>query len=127
MPNNPIPQHEVDQAVALVKECDGNVKAASRRAGISYSRFYSRYRRGTEGKEPGKMKGGRHKSSADDCVPPAELKEQLKVEGDDDSQVITSQSGTVRTLGGALKAAKVDLAIWSVERFVVNKWDVGAK
>ena len=44
-----------------------------------------------------------------------------------DSTVITSQSHTVRTLAGALKAAEVDLSIWEVEKHTINKWDCVAK
>lgn len=48
-------------------------------------------------------------------------------EESENNQVITSISNTVRTLDDALRVSKVDLAIWEVERFVVNKWDNVAK
>jgi hypothetical protein len=48
-------------------------------------------------------------------------------EGTDESRSITLVSKSIHTVDEALKETKVDLAIWEVERFVVNKWDVGAK
>ena len=47
------------------------------------------------------------------------------VKGDD--QIVTSISRTIRTLDEALAAAKVDLAVWDVSRFTINKWDSIAK
>ena len=34
---------------------------------------------------------------------------------------------TIHTLDQLLEYCQVDLTIWEVERFVVNKWEVGAK
>jgi hypothetical protein len=51
----------------------------------------------------------------------------LRVEESGDSRVLTLRSSTVRTLEGALAEAKVDLGVWEVDRFTVNKWDQGQK
>lgn len=56
----------------------------------------------------------------------AKQHEGLSIEGAGDGQVLTLKSRTVRTLDGALEAGKVDTAIWEVERWVCNKWDMGA-
>lgn len=56
-----------------------------------------------------------------------QAKEGLEIEGDGDKSVVTLRSKTIRTLEDALAEAKVDLAVWEVERYVVNKWDVAAK
>lgn len=53
--------------------------------------------------------------------------EMVSVEGSGDAQVLTLRSKTVRTLKGALEAGHVDTKEWEVERWVLNKWDMGAK
>ncbi len=53
--------------------------------------------------------------------------ETASVEGDNTGQVLTLRSTTVRTLEGALDTGQVDLSIWEVERFLINKWDSAAK
>lgn len=50
-------------------------------------------------------------------------KEHLTVDGDENRQAIVSVSTSIKTLEEALSAAKVNLAVWAVERYVVNKWD----
>jgi len=52
-----------------------------------------------------------------------EPRESISVEGSGDLIAVHSQSRTVRTVEAALKEAKVDLRIWEVDRYVVNKWD----
>ncbi len=37
----------------------------------------------------------------------------------------TSGDGRIRTLEALLEACQVDLTVWAVERYVVNKWEVG--
>lgn len=51
----------------------------------------------------------------------------LEVTVDKNATVVTSQSKTVRTLADALAVAKVNLTVWEVERYIVNKWDCVAK
>jgi hypothetical protein len=53
--------------------------------------------------------------------------EGLAIEGQDNEQVLTLHSRTIRTLEAALAEGKVDTAIWEVERWQLNKWDMGAK
>lgn len=53
--------------------------------------------------------------------------ENLQVSETDTASVITARSYTIRDLDGLLAAAKVDLDVWEVERWVANKWDVGSK
>jgi hypothetical protein len=45
----------------------------------------------------------------------------------DERAALTVRSFTVRTLDAALATSQVDLAVWEVERYVVNKWDMAAK
>lgn len=51
----------------------------------------------------------------------------MEVSGDDEQQVISCKTRTIRTLAGALAAADVDTKVWEVERWVANKWDMGMK
>lgn len=53
--------------------------------------------------------------------------ESLTVAASGDGEVITSRSRTIRDLPSLLAAAKVDMAVWEVERHVINKWDSVAR
>lgn len=57
----------------------------------------------------------------------ARQQEAVIIEGEGDGQVLTMRSRTIRTLEAALESGNVDQAIWEVERWVLNKWDMGAK
>lgn len=39
----------------------------------------------------------------------------------------TAKCGRIKTLEQLLEACEVDLSVWRVERYLVNKWEVGAK
>jgi hypothetical protein len=53
--------------------------------------------------------------------------EEIVQEFQDNAGVITSKSPTVRTVEALLEAAQVDLAVWEVERTVVNQWQTARK
>jgi len=44
-----------------------------------------------------------------------------------DSGILESRSRRITTLDDALKHFNVDTKIWEVDRYVINKWEVGAK
>lgn len=44
-----------------------------------------------------------------------------------DSRTITLPSTRIQTLEQLVEHCKIDLAVWEVERFICNKWEVGAK
>jgi hypothetical protein len=48
-------------------------------------------------------------------------------EMNENSGVITVRSSSIQTLDAALEHAKVDLAIWEVDHYIVNSWDVTMK
>lgn len=52
---------------------------------------------------------------------------KLTREGTATGEVLTAVSTTIRTLDDALVAGNVDLDLWEVERYVINKWDMAAK
>ena len=53
--------------------------------------------------------------------------ENITIEGDDNTQEITSKSRRILTLAQLIDACKIDLDTWIIERHVINKWEVGAK
>jgi len=58
-----------------------------------------------------------------------ERKQREKVEVDEkgNKAKVSSKSHRIKTLDDLLEVAEVDLDIWEVDRFKVNKWEVGAK
>jgi hypothetical protein len=54
-------------------------------------------------------------------------KEEFTLEEGRDAQTITSRSTRIATLEDALAHAQVDLAVWAVDRYVVNRWEMGYK
>lgn len=69
----------------------------------------------------------KNKESNDSNKEFSKQNEKFTVEQSNDNQTILSVSNSIRTLEGALTAGEVDLAIWEVDRYVINKWEVGAK
>ena len=51
----------------------------------------------------------------------------LLVSGDDDEQNLTYQGSRIRTLEDLLAYTQTDTRIWEVERYVINKWEMGTK
>lgn len=51
----------------------------------------------------------------------------FKVDEKGDECVLTRKSRTIRTLDDALAEGNVDIGVWEVERWVLNKWDCVAK
>lgn len=58
-------------------------------------------------------------------LPPS--KPDIQKEFGREKGTVTTNSPRIKTLDEALAAAEVDLDTWEVDRFVVNKWEVGAK
>jgi len=44
-----------------------------------------------------------------------------------DSATAESKSSNIRTLEDLIEVCKIDLDIWEIERYIVNKWEVAAK
>lgn len=60
--------------------------------------------------------------------PPGPLGDQVKVDQDNNTLSLESGFGQrITTLEALLEYAQVDLEAWAVERWVINKWEVGAK
>ncbi len=110
MPLKPTDRKKILQAL----ETAGSVKGAYELLGGTYGRNVIR------AVSAGKYDGRRKK--ADEATG-----EGMQFDGSKDAACLTMRSRTIRTLEAALDVAKVDLEIWEVERYVVNKWDMGAK
>jgi predicted phosphodiesterase len=52
---------------------------------------------------------------------------ELTEEYGPDKGTLCSKSRRITTLEELLEYAKVDLSVWEVDRFVINRWEVGAK
>ena len=55
------------------------------------------------------------------------IKEHVTVETQQDTTVASSCSPQIKSLEDLLRATKVDLNIWEVERHVINKWEVAMR
>lgn len=53
-------------------------------------------------------------------------KASMTSETTDDSTIITLPSTRIHTIEGLVELCKIDINVWAVERFVCNKWDMGA-
>lgn len=113
MPNNPIPQHEIDQAMTLVAECDGNVKAAAQKSGMGYGKFYKRVCRG---------KGADRKKTDIEQTP-----SEMWTEKTDSADFETKTTVPVRTLEQLYEVCKVDRAVWEVDTYSCTAWTTAMK
>lgn len=70
----------------------------------------------------------RRRVKAIDPPPPASETDQIKhTESGDEGTLESVRSERIKTLDQLLAEADVDLTTWTVERYTVNKWEVGAK
>lgn len=53
--------------------------------------------------------------------------EQITREQSDNDLTLESKSPRIKTLDQLLEACEVDLKVWTVDNYIVNKWEVGAK
>lgn len=68
---------------------------------------------------------GLRKAGVDYSAPAPAEEYTREISGD--AQTLTTKSRRIRTLEDALQHAAVDLAVWAVERYVVNRWEMGYK
>lgn len=70
----------------------------------------------------------RYRTGAIPEPPPDTTARQITQERDGDTLTLDSRaSDSIRTLDQLLDACEVDRALWTVERWVANKWEVGTK
>ncbi|GAF73953.1 unnamed protein product, partial [marine sediment metagenome] len=58
---------------------------------------------------------------------PLAIGEGYELRGSPENRVLVLRSSTIRDPYDALKEANVDLDIWEIKDFIVNKWDMAAK
>ena len=93
----------------------GNKTAAAKSLGMTRSSFRRLIDRG---EVSGVVK------SADAIAP---SKESFTFDQTQNTTHIHSVSGKVKTVAEAIAKAEVDLSIWSIDRFLINSWEVGTK
>lgn len=50
----------------------------------------------------------------------------LQIDNKGDDVYLHSKSTRIKTIDQLIESCKIDLSIWEVERFIVNKWEVGS-
>lgn len=73
----------------------------------------------------GESPEGEHEGGAD--MPPPGTEEKNGFEESGDGATAWSKSRRIRTLEQLLEACAVDLSVWQVDHYVVNKWESAAK
>jgi hypothetical protein len=63
----------------------------------------------------------------DDIINTAKIKDAETSEVTDSTWAISLPKTRIHTLDQLIEYCKVDLSVWLVEKFLVNKWEVGAK
>jgi hypothetical protein len=79
---------------------------------------------------PAKVVKRRHRTLVEKLLKKTDSKgvseTQFRSEGPE-GQVFTCVSNTVRTVDDALRVSEVDLNVWEVKNYEINKWDMGAR
>lgn len=89
--------------------------------GGTYCSVRSRYRHSKRDRK-------RRESRPEPDEPPKQATaEEVKWEGGPNCAEVVSESRRIRTLEDLIAAAHIDTKLWTIERYVVNKWEVGAK
>jgi len=57
-------------------------------------------------------------------VVPKQIESEITQEYDGNTGIITTKSLRIKTLEQALAEASVDMAIWEVDRYIINSWEV---
>lgn len=105
-----------DQARAMV-HANPNVTAKEIMAATGLSERNSR----------AAMAQARHEGAPTPGKPVVAPKKHVTLEADDVAAVASSCDDRIQTVDDLLRVTKVDLAVWEIERHVVNKWEVAMK
>lgn len=63
----------------------------------------------------------------DDDAPPKDASERTAMREDEDGAVAWSIGQRITTLDQLLDACKVDMELWEVDRYIVNKWEIARR
>jgi hypothetical protein len=94
--------------LALVDKHGGNVRAASREAGLPPATFQHRYEAAKQWSEQGHGK--------------VASTESVSVTGND-CEITKTTTQRIKTLADLVRVCEIDTQEWDVERWVCNKWD----
>lgn len=104
------------RAVLAAVEQHGGVSQAARAMGIAYGTFQARHRAAV-------IRFGKPEPKAPDSPV---LTDSFSVHGDS-AEVAKGTNEQVKSLKDLIRVCEIDTSEWEVERFVCNKWAVGAK
>jgi hypothetical protein len=123
-PAKPVkPSSKKDRLRALLKRNPGiTTQAAMREIGCVDSMV--RTIRTEMGISPPPNPGCQRKTPAPAANQP---KPHVTIETDTDKAIASSLSSRIHTVDQLLRATKVDLALWEVERHTINKWEVAMR
>lgn len=106
-------ERELERRVAA-EESNADIAAAM---GLTLSQVENKIRRLG-------LNGARGEMRSLPTPPPTD---EFSREGKGDTEHLSSRSTRIKTLDDLLAYAEVDTEVWEVERYTVNKWEVGAK
>ena len=67
----------------------------------------------------------RNERESNQTINGADVDEKIEEVGKDNERIIDSKSRRITTLEGLIKFCKIDLNEWTIDRHVINKWEVG--
>ena len=96
--------------------------------GVSYQTVFSSCKRARKRLSKEGVDGVLSSSTTAAARPSGKLEEVVEIdERGNDLQIVSDKSTRITTIEQLLEHCAVDLDVWSVERYVVNKWEVGSK
>ncbi len=104
---------DIDLAVKAYEQCNRNYAAAAKMLGIPPNTLKGRI---LISKRSGSTKGAQ----------PNAIPDSVSVTGNE-AVVTKTTDAPVRTLADLIRVCQIDTKEWTVERWVANKWEVGAK
>lgn len=116
--SKPATDDRLREIASVVKECNGNIAAAARKLGKSRSTIVGLHGLAVS-------RGLAERESESETQKTGE--EVFEQSGDDAFKTLYSKSRRVTSVEDALKYFNIDPAIWEVERFTVNQWEVAGK
>ena len=123
MPNHRVPREDLLKVVELVRQ-HGSVNKAAQYSGMTYSAFNRRFMAARAQGLAEDLKSTKAGTSA--TLPHQPAAESFDVSGNQ-AEVTATVPERVQTLEQLTAVCKIDTAIWDVERFICNKWEMGSK
>src|SRR5688500_955611 len=113
MATKPLSAELMQEALDAVAK-HGSVRGASRALGIPYPTFQHRYALAT-------MKQGLP------ATPPKPIQTDTVTVSGDTCEIGKLSTERIKTLADLIRVCEIDQSEWEVERWICNKWEMGAK